>query len=241
MQYAKRFEEAQTKSEHALGRLTSLSPTEHSFLAVPILHSTVQFVLVTVVLEMYDAIVLGLGAVGSQALRGLARQGQGGRFLGVEGYKLAHSFGSSHGKTRIYRCAYFEHPGYVQWCQKSVRVFHEMEREHQACFVKLCGTLLMEASKVPHSKHPATFPPMVQASYQAAAKHNIAVEHLDAGTLRERFPQFAGTDDMVGLYEPGAGFVRCEQVTQAAQVDAQSASHVEIMEETRKCAFNTAR
>ena len=58
----------------------------------------------------YDAIVLGLGGVGSMALRGLARQGKGGRFLGVERHTLLHAKGSSHGKTRVYRRAYFEHP-----------------------------------------------------------------------------------------------------------------------------------
>ena len=76
----------------------------------------------------YDVIVVGLGAHGSSALAHCAKRGA--RCLGLERFKpdakrpdedptrthtnpsdsMHHSFGSSHGRSRIIRQAYFEHP-----------------------------------------------------------------------------------------------------------------------------------
>ena len=63
----------------------------------------------------YDAIVLGVGGMGSSALYHLARRGL--RVLGIERYNIPHEMGSSHGLTRIIRLAYYEHPAYVPLLQ----------------------------------------------------------------------------------------------------------------------------
>src|ERR1700738_534823 len=55
----------------------------------------------------YDAIVIGLGAMGSAAAYQLARRGK--RVLGLDAFPRGHTLGSSHGETRIIRMAYFEH------------------------------------------------------------------------------------------------------------------------------------
>ena len=60
---------------------------------------------------MYDAIVVGLGAMGSAAARALAKRGQ--RVLGLEAFPRGHALGSSVGLTRVIRLAYFEHADYV--------------------------------------------------------------------------------------------------------------------------------
>jgi len=54
----------------------------------------------------YDAIVVGLGGMGSAAAASLARRGQ--RVLGVERFHAIHDRGSSHGESRIVRQAYFD-------------------------------------------------------------------------------------------------------------------------------------
>ena len=59
----------------------------------------------------YDAIVLGCGAVGSATLGHLSRRGL--RVLGLDRFSSPHDRGSSHGRTRMIRQAYFEHPDYV--------------------------------------------------------------------------------------------------------------------------------
>jgi sarcosine oxidase len=49
----------------------------------------------------YDAIVVGLGAMGSAAAYHLARRGR--RVLGLHARRPGHSEGSSHGESRIIR------------------------------------------------------------------------------------------------------------------------------------------
>ena len=61
--------------------------------------------------QRYDAIVIGLGGIGSAALYHLALRGK--RALGIEQFGIAHELGSSHGATRIIRLAYYEDPSYV--------------------------------------------------------------------------------------------------------------------------------
>lgn len=69
----------------------------------------------------YDVVVVGLGAMGSAAAFHLARQGR--KVLGLDRFKPPHSFGSSHGQTRIIREAYFEHPLYVPLVQRAYQLF----------------------------------------------------------------------------------------------------------------------
>ena len=54
---------------------------------------------------LYDAIVLGVGGMGSAAVYHLARRGA--RVIGIEQFDIPHDRGSSHGISRIIRLAYF--------------------------------------------------------------------------------------------------------------------------------------
>src|SRR3954464_4842177 len=74
----------------------------------------------------YDAIVLGLGGMGSAAMSHLARRGW--NVLGLEQFDLGHALGSSHGLTRIIRTAYHEHPAYVPLVRRSFDLWHELEQ-----------------------------------------------------------------------------------------------------------------
>ncbi|MGA8184753.1 MAG: FAD-dependent oxidoreductase, partial [Terriglobia bacterium] len=59
-------------------------------------------------MDHFDAIVVGMGGMGSATAYQLARRGL--RVLGLEKHNLLHDQGSSHGLTRIIRLAYYEHP-----------------------------------------------------------------------------------------------------------------------------------
>ena len=78
------------------------------------------------VLRAYDAIVLGVGGMGSAAAYHLARRGK--RVLGLERYDIPHAMGSSHGLTRIIRLAYYEHPSYVPLLRRAYELWRELER-----------------------------------------------------------------------------------------------------------------
>ena len=74
---------------------------------------------------MYDAIVIGAaGGVGSAAMFHLASRGA--RVLGFDRFPPGHDRGSSHGRTRIIRQAYYEHPDYVPLLVRAYQLWDEL-------------------------------------------------------------------------------------------------------------------
>ena len=136
---------------------------------------------------MWDAAVLGLGGVGSFALRALARRGVSA--IGVERFTPGHDRGSSHGATRVTRHAYFEHQGYVPLLRRATQAFHELQAARGTPLIHPCGTLLIGRPGCE----------VVRASAEAAARHAIEVEALDTGALRAHYPQFRVPDGWGGL------------------------------------------
>ena len=74
--------------------------------------------------RVYDAIVVGVGGMGSAACYHLARRGV--RTLGLERFDIPHTMGSSHGITRIIRLAYYEHPSYVPLLLRAFELWDEL-------------------------------------------------------------------------------------------------------------------
>ena len=85
-----------------------------------------------------DCLVIGLGGVGSAALRHLAARGV--RAIGIERFGVAHDRGSSHGETRVIRQAYFEHPDYVPLLRSAYGLWDDLAAEsgdlHVAAFAR---------------------------------------------------------------------------------------------------------
>src|ERR1051325_11918392 len=75
----------------------------------------------------FDVIIIGLGAMGSAVACHLSRRGT--RVLGLDRFAPPHALGSSHGRARIIREAYFEHPVYVPLVQRAYALWQELERE----------------------------------------------------------------------------------------------------------------
>ncbi len=146
----------------------------------------------------FDAIVVGLGAHGSAAARSLAERGVS--VLGLEAFERAHGLGSSGGRTRIFRVAYFEHPGYVPLLIEAWDRWLALERETGARLLEQTGGLY---AGPPDS---AVF----LGSLRSSEEHSLPHEVLTSDELRRRFPQFVVADDVVGLYEERAGFLRSE-------------------------------
>lgn len=155
-----------------------------------------------------EVAVLGIGGVGAFALRALARRGV--KPLGIEQFVPGHDRGSSHGGTKVYRHAYFEHPDYVPMLLHSSAAFGELQEAQDRPLIVRCGTLLLgrKDSEV------------LTGARQAAEEHNLMVRDLNAGELRARYPQFDLPADFMGMLEPGGGFVRPEATINAAVADA---------------------
>jgi sarcosine oxidase len=161
---------------------------------------------------MWDTVVLGLGGVGSFALRAVAREDTKASVLGIERFCRGHDKGSSHGKNRVYRRAYFEHPSYVPWIEFSIKECTALQSQQNIPIIQECGVLLAV---------PKDSANLIEAALASAKEHNIVTEELGVDALRQRFLQFSYTDDMIGVYEPGGGFMRPEAATTAALKDAE--------------------
>lgn len=146
----------------------------------------------------YDVIVIGLGGMGSAAAYQLASRGK--RVLGLEQYSPPHEWGSSHGRSRIIRQAYFEDPAYVPLLLRAYELWEQTEHDSGEEILTITGGLMMG---LPDSD-------LVTGSRESADKHDLPYEMLEAPEIKRRFPVFEPTPDTVALYEERAGFVRPE-------------------------------
>jgi sarcosine oxidase len=151
----------------------------------------------------YDAIVVGLGAMGSATAYQLARRGQ--NVLGIEAFTRAHELGSSGGLTRIIRLAYFEHPDYVPMLRAAWELWPQIaaESEHE---------LLLQTGGLYCGR---TGSGVLDGSLRSAGGHNLPHELLDSAEARHRFPALQLDDDMQALHEPLAGILYPERCIDA--------------------------
>lgn len=154
-------------------------------------------------MSTFDAIVVGVGGMGSAALCHLARRGA--RVLGLEQFAVPHERGSSHGGSRVVREAYYEHPDYVPLLRRCRAHWTELEQASGLRLVHRVGALYAAAAD-----HP-----LLAGALHSARTHGIPHEVLDGSALARRFAGFAFPEGHVGLFEPGAGFVRPEAAVQA--------------------------
>ncbi len=155
----------------------------------------------------YDAIVVGAGAVGSAAMWRLAKRGM--RVLGLDRYGQAHDQGSSHGKTRAIRQAYFEHPDYVPLLRRVYGLWDELEVETEQSLFFRVG--LLEAGPADGQVVPGVL--------RSAAEHGLSIQRLTPSEARADFPAFSFSDDDLIVVENDAGYLLVEQAVQA-QLDA---------------------
>ena len=167
---------------------------------------------------MFDTIVIGLGAMGSASLLQLARRGQ--RVLGLDRFEPPHSLGSTHGETRITRCAIGEGEDYVPLVLRSHEIWREIERETGAELLTECGALILapgSGSALVHGK--ADF---VRRTIAAAERFDIPHEVMSPDAVMRRFPQFRLRGDELAYFEPSGGFVRPERCVEAQLMLARS-------------------
>ena len=149
-------------------------------------------------MDRYDAIVLGAGGVGSAALYHLARRGL--RVLGIDRFDPPHDRGSTHGHTRVIRQAYFEHSNYVPLLRDSYREWHDLERRAGQQLFHQIG--LVEVGPADGAVVPGVL--------RAAEEHGLAVEPMTAAEIETRWPGLRVGGNLVGVFEPTAGYLLVE-------------------------------
>lgn len=159
----------------------------------------------------YDIAVVGLGGMGSAILAHSAKRGAS--VIGLEQFARGHDLGSSSGKTRMIRKAYFEDPAYVPLLLRAYELWRELERESGEKLLRLTGLLMVG---------PETCE-IITGATRAAREHAIAFQSLEARDIRSRYPMLKVRDDEVGVYEPDGGVLDPERSVAAHLSVAQSA------------------
>ncbi len=162
-------------------------------------------------MKTYDAIVVGLGGVGSAAAFHLASRGV--RVLGLERFTAAHDCGSSHGHTRVIRKAYYEHTDYVPLLREAYRLWHDLEQRSGKKLFHETGLLQVGPAGGE----------VISGVLQSAETHRLAVEKLAADEVIRRFPGFKVPEQSVGVFESAAGYLRVEDCVRTHLEQAEAA------------------
>lgn len=153
--------------------------------------------------QKYDIIVVGVGGMGSATCYQLAKRGQ--KVLGIEQYDIPHTYGSSHGHTRIIRLAYYEHPSYVPLLQRAYELWEEIE--------EISGEKVL--FKVGSVDVGAADSEIFTGSLSSCKIHHIDHEVLTGRELNKRFPGYNVPNDYYALYQKDGGFLVPEKATTA--------------------------
>jgi sarcosine oxidase len=174
----------------------------------------------------YDAIVIGLGGMGSAALCHLARRGA--KVLGLEQFGIAHDRGSSHGRSRIIRLAYAEHPDYVPLLRRAYVLWRELE-------AAAGEPLLIITGGIDAGLEQGT---IFQGALASCAIHDLPHEVLDAEALTKRFPGYRLRADMMAVFQADAGFLLPERCV-AAHVSAARGFDAQVHTSEKVTAWET--
>ncbi|HEX4201751.1 MAG TPA: N-methyl-L-tryptophan oxidase [Chthoniobacterales bacterium] len=166
-------------------------------------------------MKVFDVAVLGVGGIGSAACYHLARAGL--RVLGIEQFSIPHARGSSHGITRILRQGLHENEVYVPLVRRGLELWRDLEKTSSIQLFYQTGSLDIGQ---PESS-------IVTRSLNSCRRFDVPYEELTADDLRRRYPVLSVDNEMVGIHQPGSGFVLAE-ASITAHVNAACACGAEI-------------
>ena len=149
--------------------------------------------------ESFDAIVLGVGGMGSAALLHLARRQL--RALGLEQFEVPHELGSSHGLTRIIRLAYWEDQAYVPLLRRAYELWRELEGLAGEKLLVTTGSI----DAGPSDSRP------VRGALEACRRFDLPYETFDGSALHRRFPGYRLPSNLAAIFQPDGGFLLSER------------------------------
>jgi sarcosine oxidase len=151
----------------------------------------------------HDVAVIGLGGMGSAVLAHCAARGAS--VIGVEQFTPAHDLGSSHGRTRMIRKAYFEDPAYVPLVLRAYELWRELEHAAGEEILRLTGLLSVgqETSEI------------IRGTRRASSEHDLPLEQLSQREVNARYPMLKLWQDEVALVETDGGVLDPELAIRA--------------------------
>src|SRR4051812_15462195 len=151
----------------------------------------------------FDVAVVGLGGIGSAVAAQCAARGAS--VVGLEQFGPAHDRGSSHGKSRMIRQAYFEDAAYVRLVLRSYELWRELERKTAEHLLRITGVLSVgeEGSAI------------ISGTKRSALEHELRLETLTRREVEERYPMLRLWSNEVALFEPDGGVLDPERAVGA--------------------------
>jgi len=146
----------------------------------------------------FDVIVLGVGSMGSAACYHLAKSGA--KVVGVEQFDVPHRHGSHHGKSRMIRKAYSEHPNYVPLLERAYELWEELQEKAQEPILNKTGALYLCESDTS----------VITGSMKSAKEYGLPHRHLNGEAIKSDYPAFRVNESFEGFFEPDGGYLRPE-------------------------------
>jgi sarcosine oxidase len=143
----------------------------------------------------YDAIVIGLGGIGSATAYRLARAGT--RVIGLEQFELGHHRGASQDVSRIIRLSYHRRE-YVELAKGAYGAWREVEDEAGEQIVTITGGLDIAPPNCAES---------IDDYAAAMTAAGVPFEWLDAAEVARRWPQWRLHPDTRAIFQPDSGIV----------------------------------
>ncbi len=151
----------------------------------------------------YEAIVIGLGAMGSATLYQLASRGL--NALGIDQFEPPHKLGSSHGLTRIIRLAYYEDLSYVPLLRRAYALWAALEADFGERVFYQTGSIDMGPADSD----------VFRGSLKSCLENDFEHDVLDSKALNRRFPGFQMPAETMAVYQPQGGLLVPERCISA--------------------------
>ncbi|NLS09719.1 N-methyl-L-tryptophan oxidase [Nesterenkonia sp. MY13] len=158
-----------------------------------------------------DLLVIGLGSVGSFALRHAARIGLS--VLGVEQFGLEHDRGAYAGESRLYRTLYHEGADYLPLLQDAREEWLDLQKAGRRRLFLETGVLSIAADDAPQ----------LRGVKDTAESYDLPNRRLSAEELHREFPQHHKLGQDVGILDQLGGVIRSEAGVAEAQRQAVAA------------------
>lgn len=170
--------------------------------------------------KRFDAIVLGVGSMGSATCYFLSARGY--QVLGLEQFSIPHESGSHTGQSRIIRKAYFEDAGYVPLMERAYENWKQLE--------ELTGEQVYFKTGLLYVGPPDHL--VMKGVKEAALRHKIELRFLNREQASSVFPPFTIPKRNEVIIEPDAGFIKPEKAITLYKQEAEKKGAVIHSHET---------
>ncbi len=173
----------------------------------------------------YDAIVIGLGGIGSAAAYRLATA-PGRRVLGLEQFELGHDRGASQDVSRITRLSYHRRD-YVALAIKAQAAWRDVEAAAEEHIIEITGGLDLAPPNAAES---------IDDYATAMTEAGVGFEWLDAVDVARRWPQWRLEPSTRAIFQESGGIADPERGNAAHQRLARAAGAT-LLERTKVVAI----